>query len=408
MLNLGVIRRSHSPFSSNIVLVKKSDGKLRFCIDLRQLNNRTIKDSYALPRIDETLDTLSGAKWFSTLDLKSAYWQVELREEDKCKTAFTVGPLGFYECTRMPFGLTNAPATFQRLMETCMGDIYLAFCLIYLDDIIVFTKSYEDHLERLDAVFTRLVETGLKLKPSKCFLFKRKIKCLGHIVSEEGIETDPAKIETVKNWPVPRNVKDVRRFLGFVGYYRRFIKGFACIARPLHDLLQGSSGPKNKKPKNKIPFVWGSVHDTAFQQLVDACCSAPVLGYADYSCPFRVHTDASLDGLGAVLYQVQDGVDRVICYASRSLSKSEKNYPAHKLEFLALKWAVGEKFYDYLYGQEFEVRTDNNPLTYVLTSAKLDATGQRWVAELANFNFHLVYRSGKLNCDADALTVAFS
>jgi transposase InsO family protein len=284
-----------------------------------------------------------------------------------------------------------------------MGDLYLAFCLIYLDDVIIYSSSYEEHLKRLDMVFEQLVEAGLKLKPSKCNLFQKKIKCLGHIVSEDGVETDPDKIEVVKNWPVPKSVKDVRRFLGFVGYYRRFIKGFARIARPLHDLLQDSGGPKRKKSKIGS-FVWGATQQVAFEQLVEACCSAPILGFADFSSPFHLHTDASLDGLGAVLYQTQDGYDRVISYASRSLSKSEKNYPAHKLEFLALKWAVTEKFRDYLYGQAFEVRTDNNPLTYILTSAKLDATGHRWVAELAQFNFSLVYRSGRLNGDADALS----
>lgn len=406
MLDLGVIRPSQSPFSSNIVLVTKRDGSLRFCIDLRKLNARTVKDSYALPRIDETLDSLSGAKWFSVLDLKSAYWQIELAEEDKAKTAFSVGSLGFYECNRMAFGLTNAPATFQRLIESCMSDIHLSQCLLYLDDIVVFSKTYDEHIARLESVFKRLQDAGLKLSPSKCQLFRHKIKYLGHIVSEEGVATDPAKIDAVRSWPNPTNIVELRKFLGFVGYYRKFMPNFASIARPLHNLL-GGTGRKRRgksKPKPQPTFHWDEKEQEAFSKLVDLCCKAPVLAYADFHRPFIIHTDASLDGLGAVLYQEYDGVERAVAYASRSLSTSERNYPAHKLEFLALKWAVVEKFHDYLYGNQFLVRTDNNPLTYILTTAKLDATGHRWVSELANYNFSIKYRPGKLNKDADALS----
>lgn len=220
MLDFGVITRSESPYASNIVLVKKKDGSLRFCIDFRKLNSLTVRDAYALPRIDDTLDALQGAQWFSTLDLKSSYWQVEIAEEDQHKTAFTAGPLGFYECKRMPFGLTNAPATFQRLMESCMGDLYLKYCLLYLDDIVVYSKTYEEHLERLEAVFERLKENGLKLKPSKCKLFQRSICYLGHVISKDGVSTDPEKIKAVQEWPVPKNSAEVQSFLGFIGFYR--------------------------------------------------------------------------------------------------------------------------------------------------------------------------------------------
>ena len=407
MLDIGAIRDSKSPFSSNVVIVRKKDGTIRFCIDYRKLNQRTVKDAYAIPRIDDTLHLLAGAKYFSTLDLKSGYWQVGLKETDKAKTAFQVGSLGFYECNRMPFGLCNAPATFQRLMERCMGELNLRDCLIYLDDIIIFSSTFEEHLERLQAVFERLQQHNLKLKPSKCELFKSRVTYLGHVVSEEGIETDPAKIEAVRTWPVPKSVKDVRRFLGFTGYYRRFIEGFAAIARPLNNLLIGHAiNPKAKKKsaQKRVPFKWGVEEQVSFDTITDKLTNPPVLAYADYTLPFTVHTDASLDGLGAVLYQFQDGKERVIAYASRSLKPSEKNYPAHKLEFLALKWAVSEKFHDYLYGGTFEVITDNNPLTYVLTTAKLDATGQRWVASLSDYNFVVKYRSGNKNADADGLS----
>ena len=407
MLEIGAIRESNSPFSSNIVLVRKKDGSIRFCIDYRKLNQRTIKDAYAIPRIDDTLHLLAGSKYFSTLDLKSGYWQVELKEDDKAKTAFQAWPLGFFECNRMPFGLCNAPATFQRLMERCMGDLNLQDCLIYLDDIIIFSATFEEHLERLQAVFERLEKHNLKLKPSKCHLFKERVVYLGHVVSEAGIQADPEKIEAVKNWPIPQNTKDVRKFLGFTGYYRRFVKGYASIARPLNDLLIGHStnhAAKKKSSEKATPFRWGEKQQQSFEEIISKLTNPPVLAYADYRLPFTLHTDASANGLGAVLYQKQDGIDRVVAYASRSLKPAEKNYPAHKLEFLALKWAVSEKFHDYLYGTKFEAVTDNNPLTYVFTTAKLDATGQRWIAALSNYNFVIKYRSGRKNADADGLS----
>jgi len=404
MLDLGAIRESNSPWSSNCVIVRKKNGEIRFCIDFRKLNERTKKDSYAIPRIEDTLHLLSGSKYFSKLDLKAGYWQVELEEEDKEKTAFQVGGLGFYECNRLPFGLCNAPATFQRLMERCMGDLNLRDCLIYLDDIIIFSNDINSHISRLDQVFSKLASFNLKIKPSKCEFFKTKTTYLGHVVSADGISADPEKTEAVRNWPTPTNVKEVRKFLGFVGYYRRFIKGFSNIARPLNDLLIGQSNSKTVTSIKKVKFEWAEEQQKAFANLKQQLVNPPVLAYANYELPFILHTDASSQGLGAVLYQHQDGKDRVVAYASRSLKPAEKSYPAHKLEFLALKWSVTEKFHDYLYGATFEVVTDNNPLTYVTTTAKLDATGQRWMAALANYNFTPRYRAGRQNADADGLS----
>ncbi len=263
MLSSGAIGASESPYSSNVVLVRKKDGTLRFCIDFRRLNNRTIKDAYAIPRVEDTLHLLSGAKYFSKLDLRSGYWQVGVDEQDKQKTAFQVGTLGFYEFNRMPFGLCNAPATFQRLMERCMGEMNLRDCLIYLDDIIVFSTSFDQQVERLEAVFQRLRANNLKLKTSKCEFFKREVIYLGHIVSESGIKTDPKKVTAVSTWPIPKSVQEVRRFLGFTGYYRRFVKDFAKIARPLNDLLLGyctsnKTKQDKKRKKTAVPFVWES------------------------------------------------------------------------------------------------------------------------------------------------------
>ena len=410
MLEADAIRPSESSFSSNVVLVRKKDGSLRFCIDFRKLNSRTIRDAYNLPRIQDTIDSLTGSKYFSKLDLRSGYWQVEIEEEDKHLTAFTVGNMGFFECNRMAFGLTNAPATFQRLIERCMGELNLKECLIFLDDILVFSETFEEHLERLEAVFSRLRQNGLKLKPSKCEFFKTSVKYLGHVVSQEGVETDPDKIEALTTWPVPQNVKQLRSFLGFAGYYRRFFKNYACIVKPLNDLLighptnPGVDQKKKKKKKSKVPWQWGEPQQVAFDMIKEKLASPPVLAYADFQRPFILHTDASTEGLGAVLYQEKDGLEHVIAYASRGLRNSEKHYPAHKLKFLCLKWAVTEKFHDYLYGNQFQVVTDNNPLTYVLSSAKLDAAGHRWLAALGTYDFKLFYRSGKANGDADGLS----
>ena len=404
MLDLGAIRPSNSPWASAIVLVRKKDGRLRFCIDLRKLNNRTVKDAYSLPRIESILDSLGGAQIFSTLDLKAGYWQVEMAEECKAYTAFTCGPLGFYECDTMPFGATNAPATFQRLMHDCLGELNMNWCIVYLDDIIIFSDTKEEHLKRLEAVFQKLCAAGLKLKPSKCFFFREEIEYLGHVVSGKGISTNPKKIEAVSKWPTPKTVYDVRSFLGFVRYYRRFIKNFSRITKPIREVIIGLEN-QSKRTAKKTYIELSDAADAAFEHLKTMCVSTPILAYPDYQLPFTLHTDSSTDGLGAVLYQKQDGKLRVIAYASRSVSKAESNYPAHKLEFLALKLAVCEKFHEFLYcSKSIEVFTDNNPFTYVLTSAKLDACGQRWVAKLTNYNFSIRYRCGVSNTEADALS----
>ena len=326
-----------------MVLVRKKDGGLWFCINLCKLNNKTVKDGYSLPWIQDPLYCLHGAVWFSTLDLKSGYWQVELEEEAKPLTAFTMGPLGFGECECMPFGLTNAPATFQRLMESCFGELHLNWCIIYLDDIIVFSRTLEEHLHRLKAVISKLRAAGLKLKPTKCDLFQQQISYLGHIVSKEGVATDPDKIKDVTEWPQPTTVTEVRSFLGFMSYYTRFIPNFSKVAKPLNKLLQNLEGTPSQKKRFKV--CWGLEQQEAFETLQRLCMESPISAYADFKAPFVLHTDASGDGLGAVLYQVQDGQKRVIAYASRSLSKSERNYPVHKLEFLVLKWAVTDKFH---------------------------------------------------------------
>lgn len=414
LLEAGIIRESESPFSSPIVVVKKKNGDIRLCVDYRKLNLQTIKDAYALPNLEESFSALHGSQWFTVMDLKSGYYQIGMEESDKSKTAF-VCPLGFWEWNRMPQGITNAPSTFQRLMEKCMGDINLQEVLVFLDDLIVFSKTLEEHEVRLTNVLNRLRENGLKLSPEKCRFFQTSVRYLGHIVSRSGVETDPQKTEALKTWPRPQILKELKSFLGFSGYYRRFVQDYSKIVKPLTNLTAGY--PPNRKvtkatkrdikyysPKEPFGERWTPDCQKAFEEIIEKLTSSPVLGFANPKLPYILHTDASTTGLGAALYQEQDGQSRVIAYASRGLSHSEARYPAHKLEFLALKWAITEKFHDYLYGNTFTVITDNNPLRYILTTAKLDATSYRWLAALSTFSFDIKYRAGKQNQDADGLS----
>ncbi|CAB3993509.1 Hypothetical predicted protein [Paramuricea clavata] len=340
-----------------------------------------------------------------------------MSEESQALTAF-ITPWGLYEWVRIPFGLCNAPAAFQRFMENCLNDLRDTICIPYLDDVIVFSATFEDHVEHLRKVLQRLREHGVKLKPQKCKLFEREVVFLGRIVSERGYRMDSAGVEVIhhlKSSP-PKNVGDVRRLMDLLNCYRRYIPNFSRKAKPIYDLIKSDgvetgNNKRNIKSKGQLPsstiVQWTNDHQLILEDLLDHLVDPPVMVYPDFTKPFIVCTDASEEGLGAVLYQSQNGETRVIAYASRSLTPAERNYHHHsgKLEFLALKWAVCDHFRDYLYyASEFTVYTDNNPLTYILSSAKLNATGLRWVGELADFNFTIKYRPGKVNTDADALS----
>lgn len=400
LVSQGILKESCSPWASPAVIMIKKDGSIRFCCDYRRLNKVTCKDAYPLPRVEESLDALGNAQLFSTLDLTAGYFQVAMSEEDRAKTAVTT-PFGLFEWTRMPFGLCNAPATFQRLMGVVFGDLTFDVLLIYLDDIIIFSKDFDSHCQRLEVVFNRLRQHGLKLKPSKCFLLKPEVKFLGHLISSQGIKVDEEKTQVLETWPAPKNVRGLRQVLGFMSYYRRFVPGFAQLARPLHALV-GKGG----KGKPVETLDWTTECQTAFDKLKQSLMSPPVLAYPDFSQPFVLTTDGSLHGLGAVLSQRHGGTERVIAYASRGLRGSEKNdrnYSAFKLELLALKWAVTEKFKEYLIYSKFSVITDHNPLRY-LETANLGAVEQRWVAQLAEFNFEVYYKPGRQNINADVLS----
>ena len=387
------------------MLVRKKDGSLRFCIDFRKLNSLTVKDSHPLPCICETLESLAGAAHYSTFDMNSGLWQVPMDKESKQYTTFTLSSMGLYECESMPFGLCNTPPTFQRLMQNCLGELNLTYCLIYLDDVIVFSDMPEEHLQRMRVVFNHLREHGLKLKPSKCEVFKLEINYLAHHVSWKGVLPSKKNLESIAQCPPPDTYTKVKSFMGLVGHYRHFIKGFAKIAAPLYDLTSGNNKDKKSEHVDLSPKA-----SEAFDCLKATCLQAPILAFPHFNKPFLLQTDAFRRGLGAVLSQKQaDGRYHPIAYASHVMNETEQRYHSNKQEFLALKWAVTEQFPEYLspYGKnrnKFVVCMDNNPLTYIFSSDNLDAAGQQWVAHLASYNFSLEYQKGKDNTVADFLS----
>ena len=391
MLELGVIEPSTSSWSSPLVLVTKKDGSLRTCVDFRLVNSLTIKDSYPLPRIDESLDALQGSIWFSTLDLSSGYWQVPIHPEDKEKTAFST-PYGLFHFNVMPFGLANAPATFERLMEKVLAGLHWEICLIYIDDIIIFSRTFDEHVDRLREVFTRLREANLKLSPKKTHLFHQNVECLGFVVSKDGIATDPRKIDAITKWPTPRNVRQVRSFLGLCSYYRKFVKGFADIARPLHRLTEKGH-----------QFEWTLDCDESFNLLKQALKSPPILGYPEGDGSFILDADASGEAIGAVLSQIQQGEERVIAYYSCVLEKRERQYCVTRRELLAIIKSV-KHFHHYLYGRHFTIRTDHGSLRWLLRFKTPDGQMVRWLETLYIYDFEVQHRAGSAHGNADALS----
>ena len=425
MEELGIIRKSQSEYASPLVLVVKSNGDLRICNDFRWLNARTVKDAHPLPHQTDTLAALGGNVFFSTMDLTSGFYNVRLHEDDKKYTAFS-SPFGLHEYNRMPQGLTNSPATFMRMMMSIFGDENFTSLLCYLDDLMVYAPSEQVALQRLQMVFSRLSANNLKLSPKKCHFLRRSVKFLGHIICGDGVKTDPSKVQAINdvqeadlmepNGETP-SAKKIRSFLGMVLYYHHFIEGCSSKAKPLFSLVaEPAASPKRgrgNKPKFKkgpvrlSPSDWTDECREAFRVLKHDLMHSVTLAHPDFDSPFILAVDASFDGLGAVLSQVPpDGkIARPVAFASKTLSNSQLNYPAHRLEFLALKWAVCDKFSHWLKGaQKFSVWTDNNPLTYILTKPKLDACEQRWVSKLAAYSFDLNYVPGPKNVVADALS----
>jgi transposase InsO family protein len=395
MKEAGVIVPSNSDCSSPIVLIKKPDGSIRFCVDYRKLNEITIKDNYPMPNIEDKIDALGGSRVFTSLDLTSGYWQFEMEPESRRLTAFTCSE-GLFEFRDMPFGLCNAGATFQRAIEDMLRGI--KYATAYIDDIIVFSKMFDEHLRHLEEVFKRLREAGLKVKTKKSKIGFNETKFLGYIVNHEGIKINPEKCEVIKNYKVPKSAKDVKKFLGLTSYYRSFIDNYSEIAEPLTKLTQ--MAPNKRLTK----FAWSTECQQSFEEFIKRLSSTPILVYPNFSKKFRLITDASDVGIGAILCQEDDeNKERVISYASRTLSKPERNYNTREKELLAIVWAV-EKFKPYLYGVEFELFTDHQSLVYIQTMKNPSARIHRWILKLQEFNATIKYKKGVDNVNADVMS----
>lgn len=394
MLEQGIVEPSTSPWASPIVMVKKKDGSYRFCVDYRKLNYVTERDAYPLPLVSNTLDKLRDARYLSSLDIKSAYWQIKMADDSKPLTAFTVPGRGLFQFCRMPFGLHNAPARWQRLIDGVLGLDLEPYVFVYLDDIIIVTQTYEKHIEVLKEVFHRLNQAGLTVGKDKCQFCRSQLKYLGYVVDGNGLHVDPEKVSAILNIPDPKNVADVRRVLGMAGWYRRFIPNFSTLVAPITNLLR-----KHTK------FEWSETCKSAFEILKQHLVSAPVMSCPDFDRPFVIQTDASDFGLGAVLTQSFPDGERVISFISRSLNASERKFSVTEKECLSVLWSI-EKFRQYVEATHFTVVTDHFALLWLHNLKDPSGRLARWSVRLQQYDFDVVHRRGKENVVPDALSRA--
>src|SRR3954466_5148678 len=386
-LQKGFIQSSSSSWGAPVLFVENKDRSQRLCIDYRSLNEVTIQNKYPLPRINDLFDQLEGACVFSKIDLRSGYFQLKIREQDIPKTAFTTR-YGLYEYTVMPFGLTNAPAYFMNMMNKVFMEFLDKFVVVFIDDILVYSKSKQEHEGHLRLILEKLREHKLYAKFSKCEFWLNEVGFLGHVVSGDGVAVDPAKVSAVTEWESPKSVKEVHSFLGLAGYYRRFIENFSKVAKPMTELLK-----KDKK------FAWSEGCELSFQELKKRLVTAPVLCLPDLEKDFQVYCDASHHGLGAVLMQEE----KVVAYASRQLKTHEVNYPTHDLELASVVHAL-KTWRHYLLGKRSEVFTDPKSLKYIFTQKDLNLRQRRWLELIKDYDLNVQYHPGKANVVADALS----
>lgn len=398
MLSLGVVEPSTSPWSSPVLLVKKKTGEYRFCFDGRPLNEVTKHDGYPLPHVDRILNMLRDAKYISSVDLRKSFWQIPLDPASREKTAFSVVGRGQFQFVTMPFGLCNAAQTQQRLVDAIFGPKYEPNIFCYLDDIIICSSTFEEHVQLLGEVRDKLAEANLTVNLKKCEFFKTSLKFLGFVVGGNSLCTDPDKISAMVNYPRPTTSTEVKRFVGLCSWYRRFIKDFSTLLSPINDLLKGK--------KKKEAISWTPAAEASFHKIKQALVSAPILSQPDFSQPFSIQCDASDTGLGGVLTQVLDGSEKVIAYASRSLSRTERNYSVTERECLAVIFSI-EKFRPYVEGTKFQVITDHYSLLWLSNLKNPTGKLARWSMRLRQHNFDLVHRKGANNVVPDALSRMF-
>lgn len=387
MLAKGIIQPSSSPFSSPVLLVKKKDGSWRFCVDYRHLNAITVKNKYPLPIIDELLDELAGAQWFTKLDLRAGYHQIGMHIEDEHKTAFQTHH-GHFEFRVIPFGLTSAPATFQSVMNNILSSLLRKCVLVFVDDILIYSRTLEEHLVHLQTVFQILHKHQLKVKKSKCSFAQQKLAYLGHIISPNGVSTDSDKIAVVQSWPVPSSVKELRSFLGLAGYYRKFVLNYGILSKPLTSLLK----------KGQL-YLWTSATDQAFQAIKHALVTAPVLAMPDFSIPFVVETDASDKGMGAVLMQN----NHPITFLSKALGPRHLGLSTYEKESLAIMMAV-DHWRPYLQHAEFFIKTDHRSLAFLDNQRLTTPWQHKALTKLLGLWYQIIYKKGSDNRVADALS----
>lgn len=405
LLNDGIIRPSRSPFNSPVWIVpKKPDSagnkQYRMVIDYRKLNSITIADRYPIPEISEVISQLGSSNFFSVIDLKSGFHQIPLKETDIEKTAFSINN-GKYEFTRLPFGLKNAPSIFQRALDDILREFIGRCCYVYIDDIIIFSKSENEHFEHIGNIFKTLEEANMKVQLDKCNFFKKEVEFLGYIITPLGIKTNPEKVRAIENFPQPQNLKELRSFLGMSGYYRRFIKDYSKLAKPLTSLLRGEGGRTPKSKSAKLRICLDEEAKESFRKIKNSLTSEDIiLAYPDYSKDFELVTDASNFAIGAVLSQS----GRPISFISRTLNKAEEHYAANEKEMLAIIWALNS-LRNYLYGSaRVKIFTDHQPLTYALSNKNNNSKMKRWKSILEEYNYELFYKPGRTNVVADALS----